>query len=53
MEQTCGLVLVLDDSGIGDSLALGVVQNPSADWICSMLAVLRVGATCVPLDLRN
>ncbi|KAI3109622.1 hypothetical protein CBS147333_5269 [Penicillium roqueforti] len=31
---------------------VGVFQHPTADWICSMLAILRVGATYVPLDLR-
>ncbi|KGO47793.1 Acyl transferase/acyl hydrolase/lysophospholipase [Penicillium expansum] len=32
---------------------IGIFQNPSADWICSMLAILQVGATYVPLDPRN
>ncbi|OJK01159.1 hypothetical protein ASPACDRAFT_51108 [Aspergillus aculeatus ATCC 16872] len=31
---------------------VAVFQHPSSDWICSMLAILRVGATYVPLDLR-
>ncbi|KAI1414159.1 putative equisetin synthetase [Hypoxylon sp. FL1857] len=33
--------------------AVGVFQAPSADWICSLLAILRVGAVYVPLDVRN
>jgi hybrid polyketide synthase/nonribosomal peptide synthetase ACE1 len=32
---------------------IGVFQQPSTDWICSMLAILRVGAVCVPLDCLN
>jgi hybrid polyketide synthase/nonribosomal peptide synthetase ACE1 len=40
-------------AGAGDGAAVGVFQTPSADWICSLLAVLRVGATYVPLDLRS
>lgn len=32
---------------------IGVFQDPSADWMCSMLAIFRVGAVYVPLDLRN
>jgi len=36
---------------LGDRVA--VFQKPSADWICSILAILRVGAVYVPLDLRN
>ncbi|KAF2175886.1 polyketide synthase PksB [Zopfia rhizophila CBS 207.26] len=32
---------------------IGVFQEPSTDWICSMLAIFRAGAVYVPLDLRN
>ncbi|RAL02587.1 uncharacterized protein BO80DRAFT_443386 [Aspergillus ibericus CBS 121593] len=32
---------------------IGVMQEPGVDWICSMLAIFRVGAVYVPLDLRN
>ncbi|EFR01671.1 lovastatin nonaketide synthase [Nannizzia gypsea CBS 118893] len=32
---------------------VGVFQEPSTDWICSMLAIFKVGAVYVPLDLRN
>ena len=35
----------------GDKVA--VFQEPSADWICSLLAIFRVGAVYVPLDLRT
>lgn len=35
----------------GDVVAL--FQEPSADWMCSMLAIFRVGATYMPLDLKN
>lgn len=30
-----------------------VLQDATSDWICSMLAIMRVGATYVPLDRRN
>ncbi|KAI9738829.1 MAG: putative Hybrid PKS-NRPS biosynthetic cluster [Cirrosporium novae-zelandiae] len=30
-----------------------VFQEPTSDWICSLLAIMRVGAVYVPLDLRN
>lgn len=43
----------LIDAGASTGTAIGVFQAPSSDWICSMLAILRVGATYVPLDLRN
>lgn len=29
---------------------VGVFQEPSTDWICSLLAIMRVGAVYVPLD---
>ena len=32
---------------------VAVFQEPTADWICSLLAILRVGAVYVPLDLRT
>ncbi|KAJ4855607.1 AMP-binding enzyme domain-containing protein [Trichoderma breve] len=31
---------------------VGVFQTPSADWIASMIAILRVGAVYLPLDLK-
>lgn len=30
-----------------------VFQDATADWPCSMLAIMRLGAVYVPLDLRN
>ncbi|CAG8958684.1 hypothetical protein HYFRA_00011526 [Hymenoscyphus fraxineus] len=44
---------VLRDSGTIKGAIVGVFQEPSSDWICSMLAILRAGAVYVPLDLRN
>jgi hybrid polyketide synthase/nonribosomal peptide synthetase ACE1 len=40
--------LVADGMHHGSSVAL--FQMPGPTWICSLLAVLRVGAACVPLD---
>lgn len=40
-------------AGAVSGLAVGVFQDPSTDCICSMLAVLKIGATYVPLDRRN
>ncbi|EKV18449.1 Equisetin synthetase, putative [Penicillium digitatum Pd1] len=31
---------------------VGVFQTPSADWISSLVAILRVGAIYLPLDLK-
>lgn len=38
--------------GAGTGIRVGVFQSPSADWICSMLAILRAGGTYVPLDKK-
>lgn len=38
--------------GVGPGTRVGVFQSPSADWICSFLAILRAGGTYVPLDKK-
>ncbi|RYP81860.1 hypothetical protein DL769_001820 [Monosporascus sp. CRB-8-3] len=43
----------LQDAGVGDGLRVLVFQQASSDWPCSMLAIMRLGAVYVPLDLRN
>ncbi|KGO39265.1 Acyl transferase/acyl hydrolase/lysophospholipase [Penicillium expansum] len=40
-------------TGISQGAIVGVFQQPSCDWICSMLAILKVGAVYLPLDQRN
>ncbi|KAL8765386.1 MAG: hypothetical protein Q9209_007534 [Squamulea sp. 1 TL-2023] len=30
-----------------------IYQQAASDWICSLLAIMRVGSIYVPLDLRN
>ncbi|KAI0434083.1 hypothetical protein F5Y09DRAFT_328533 [Xylaria sp. FL1042] len=44
---------VLRDAGAGPGSRVVVFQQAAANWPCSMLAIMRVGATYVPLDLRN
>ncbi|KAJ5149740.1 hypothetical protein N7448_001318 [Penicillium atrosanguineum] len=48
-----GISQSLAKAGISKGSVVGVLQEPSTDWICSMLAVFRVDATYLPLDLRN
>ena len=43
----------LSKAGVGHSSRVLVYQQASTDWICSMLAIMRVGGVYVPLDLRN
>ena len=39
--------------GITPGSKVAVFQEPTSDWVCSLLAILRIGAVYVPLDLRN
>ncbi|KAJ6021109.1 lovastatin nonaketide synthase, partial [Penicillium herquei] len=40
-------------SGVAQGTIIGVLQEPSTDWICSLLSVLRAGCVYLPLDLKN
>lgn len=39
--------------GVGPGSFVGVYMSPMADSVCSMLAIMRVGAIYVPLDMMN
>lgn len=43
----------LQNAKLGIGSAVLVFQQAASDWVCSMLAILRIGAIYVPLDLRN
>lgn len=43
----------LQSTGVRQGSRVLVYQQPAADWTCSMLAIMRIGAVYVPLDLRN
>ncbi|KAK2051856.1 putative polyketide synthetase [Colletotrichum caudatum] len=38
---------------IGVNSKVGVLLDPGSDWVCSILAILRLGATYVPLDITT
>lgn len=40
-------------AGVSAGSRVLVFQHATADWVCSMLAIMRIGAVYVPLDLRN
>jgi hybrid polyketide synthase/nonribosomal peptide synthetase ACE1 len=42
----------LKSNGLGNRSRVGVLQEPASDFYCSLLAILRVGAVFVPLELR-
>lgn len=43
----------LKHNGAGAGSRVLVFQQAASDWVCSMLAIMRVGAIYVPLDLQN
>ncbi|KAL7941948.1 hypothetical protein V8C42DRAFT_360388 [Trichoderma barbatum] len=43
----------LQKAGLGNSSRVLVFQQAASDWVCSMLAIMRIGGIYVPLDLRN
>jgi hybrid polyketide synthase/nonribosomal peptide synthetase ACE1 len=43
----------LKTKGVISGSRVPVFQQAASDWVCSMLAIMRVGAIYVPLDLRN
>jgi hybrid polyketide synthase/nonribosomal peptide synthetase ACE1 len=43
----------LQHVGMGPGSRVVVFQDAASDWVCSMLAIMRIGAIYVPLDLRN
>ncbi|KAF3759881.1 hypothetical protein M406DRAFT_269792 [Cryphonectria parasitica EP155] len=43
----------LQEVQVGPGARVLVLQQAAADWVCSMLAIMRVGAVYVPMDLRN
>lgn len=44
--------LELTNKGLGLGSCVGLFQMPGTDWVCSLLAIFRIGAICVPLDLQ-
>ncbi|KAE8150730.1 hypothetical protein BDV25DRAFT_139560 [Aspergillus avenaceus] len=40
-------------AGVKPKSRIGVFQQPTVDWVCSLLAIWHAGGTYVPLDLRN
>ena len=49
--RTHSIAKALNSLGVGRGSRVGIFQEPTIDWICSMLGIWRVGATFVPLEL--
>ena len=43
----------LQKAGVGERSRVLVFEDAAVDWPCSMLAIMRIGAVYIPLDLRN
>ncbi|KAH7043968.1 polyketide synthase [Macrophomina phaseolina] len=52
-DRVNSIAAALIENGAADGGRVGVFQNPTADWICSVVAIFRAGAVYIPLDLRN
>ncbi|SPO05365.1 related to polyketide synthase [Cephalotrichum gorgonifer] len=53
MDRVESIAEALAQAGVGSGGRVPVFQDAAADWLCSMLAIMRVGGIYVPLDLRN
>ena len=52
-ERTNAIALALQDAGATQGSHVAALFEPSADVICSLLAIMRIGAVYIPLDVRN
>lgn len=53
IERVEAIAEALSKDAVGRTSRVLVFQQATADWICSMLAIMRIGGVYVPLDLRN
>lgn len=51
-QRVVDIAMALTEAGITSGAKVGVFEDATTDWICSMLAVMRTGAIYVPLDLK-
>ncbi|KAL9044910.1 MAG: hypothetical protein Q9214_001987 [Letrouitia sp. 1 TL-2023] len=52
LARSCQIARALLDANVEPKATVVVYQEPSVDWICSLLAVLRIGAVYVPFDIN-
>jgi hybrid polyketide synthase / nonribosomal peptide synthetase ACE1 len=53
IERIEAIAEALQSVGVTTGQKVLVFQDASSDWPCSMLAIMRLGAIYIPLDLRN
>ena len=49
-DKTNAIAAALMEKGVSRGQYVAVYQEPTPDWVCSMLAILKIGAVYVPLD---
>lgn len=49
-DRTTAIARALLDANVALGARVGVFQEPGFEWVCSAMAVLRVGAVLIPLD---
>lgn len=47
------IILALNNAGVKPASRVAVLQEPTGDWIASILAIMRLGAVYLPLDQGN
>ncbi|KKA18098.1 Hybrid NRPS/PKS protein 1, partial [Rasamsonia emersonii CBS 393.64] len=52
-ERVDAIGSALLDAGVAQGSRVAVFQEPTADWVCTMLAIWKVGGVYVPLELTN
>lgn len=52
MDRSNQIASILLDANVQPKAFVVVYQEPSVDWICSLLAVIRLGAIYVPFDVN-
>lgn len=50
MGKCRAIAVILTTNGCTNRSVVAVYQEPTPNWLCSLLAVFSIGATCVPFD---
>lgn len=52
-QRSEGVTFALGSQGIKPGSRVAVFQEPTVDWVCTMLGIWRVGASYVPLEVAQ
>lgn len=53
LDRVDDIASALANTGVGTASRVAVLQEPTGDWIASILAIMRLGAVYLPLDQNN